>query len=97
LVVPVIGVTLPYLWFGHALGFAHLPWQYYPILVGFVLTYLGLVEQAKAFFYKTHPVGAPVAEQRPKRVRRIYRRAARFSQTGPLGRQPQPRANRPPT
>jgi Mg2+-importing ATPase len=96
LVVPAIGVTLPYLWFGHDLGFTRLPWQYYPILVGLVFAYLALVEQAKAFFYRTHPIGAPVAEQRPKHVRRIHRRAARFSQSQRLGKLPGPRAGGPP-
>ena len=32
LVVPLIGIALPYAPFGHALGFTHLPLVYYPIL-----------------------------------------------------------------
>ena len=32
LLVPVIGVVLPYMPFGHTLGFTHLPLEYYPIL-----------------------------------------------------------------
>jgi Mg2+-importing ATPase len=77
--VPVIGVLLPYAPFGHDLGFTHLPLRYYPILIGLVLAYLALVEGLKSVFYRSHPVGAPVAEQRSRRVRRIYRRAEKFS------------------
>ena len=79
LLVPVIGVIVPYLPFGHDLGFTHLPLRYYPILVGLVVAYVGLVEAMKAVFYRRHPVGAPLAETRPRPVRRMERRAARFS------------------
>jgi Mg2+-importing ATPase len=84
LVVPVVAVIIPYLPFGEALGFVHLPLAFYPILVVLVLAYLVLVEQAKTRFYRLHPVGAPVAEHRPKRVRRQHRRADRFSRREPL-------------
>ena len=79
LLVPVIGVTVPYLPFGRDLGFTHLPLRYYPILVGLVVAYLALVERMKAVFYRRHPVGPPLAEHRPHQVRRVHRRAARFS------------------
>jgi Mg2+-importing ATPase len=84
LTVPLIGVALPYTPFGHDLGFTHLPLVYYPILIMFVITYLALVEQAKVFFYRTRPIGAPIAEPRPKHLRRISGRAARFSQADAL-------------
>jgi Mg2+-importing ATPase len=79
LAVPAIGVGLPYLPFGHALGFTHLPLPYYPILIVLVLTYLVLVETMKGRFYRSHPIGAPVAVPRSHHVRRIHRRADRFS------------------
>ena len=79
LVVPVIGIALPLSPFGHALGFRHLPFEYYPILGGMVLVYLALVEQAKAVFYKRRPIGAPIAIRRTRHERRVQRRAARFS------------------
>jgi P-type Mg2+ transporter len=80
LVVPLIGVSLPYMPFGHYLGFTHLPLQYYPILAALVVAYVVLVESVKGVFYRRHAVGPPVAERRPHHVRRIHRRAARFSQ-----------------
>ena len=85
LIVPLIGLALPLMPFAHALGFTRLPMSFYPILIGLVLMYLVLVEQAKVFFYRAHPVGAPVSERRPKRVRRVHRRASRFSRREPLG------------
>jgi Mg2+-importing ATPase len=84
LVVPAVAVIIPYLPFGDDLGFVHLPLEFYPILVVLVLAYLVLVELAKTRFYRVHPVGAPVAEHRPKRVRRQHRRADRFSRREPL-------------
>jgi Mg2+-importing ATPase len=79
LTVPLIGVIVPYLPFGSDLGFTHLPLRYYPILVGLVIAYLALVERMKAVFYRRHPVGAPLAPRRPHHIRRVHRRAARFS------------------
>jgi Mg2+-importing ATPase len=79
LTVPLVGVALPYMPFGHYLGFTHLPLQYYPILGALVLTYLALVEMMKSVFYRRHAIGPPLAEPRPHRVRRIHRRAERFS------------------
>jgi Mg2+-importing ATPase len=79
LVVPLIGVALPYAPFGHALGFTHLPLVYYPILGSMVVAYLVLVEQAKGVFYKRRPIGAPVAAPEAHQTRRIRRRAARFT------------------
>jgi P-type Mg2+ transporter len=79
LAVPVFGAVLPYLPFGRDLGFTHLPARYYAILVGLVLAYLALVERVKAVFYRQRAVGPPVARRRPHQVRRVHRRAARFS------------------
>jgi Mg2+-importing ATPase len=85
LIVPVVGVALPYSPFGHALGFTHLPLVYYPILGAMVLAYLVLVEQAKVTFYKHRPIGPPVAVRESRRTRRIRRRAARFTHWGGAG------------
>jgi Mg2+-importing ATPase len=79
LAVPAIGLALPYMPFGHYLGFTHLPLQYYPILAALVVAYVVLVETMKGVFYRRHVVGPPIAERRPHRVRRIHRRADRFS------------------
>ena len=38
ILVPVIGGVLPYLPFGHTLGFTHLPFEFYPILMAIVIT-----------------------------------------------------------
>jgi Mg2+-importing ATPase len=84
LIVPVVAIAVPYLPFGPSLGFTHLPLSFYPILVGLVLAYLVLVEQAKTFFYRAHPVGAPVSEARTTRVRRVHRRADRFTWPRPI-------------
>ena len=77
--VPLIGVALPYMPFGAKLGFTHLPAVYYPILVGFVVCYLALTEIGKSYFYRRQIAGRPLARRRPHAVRRVHRRAARFS------------------
>jgi Mg2+-importing ATPase len=94
LIVPVIGLALPYMPFGHALGFTHLPLEYYPILVGMVVAYLVLVEQAKRVFYRKRVVGEPLALRPPHQVRRVHRRASRFSHSGRLRDRPPSRRRR---
>jgi P-type Mg2+ transporter len=79
LAVPAVGIALPYMPFGPDLGFTHLPLLYYPILVGLVVTYLALVETAKAVFYRAGVPRAPLAVRPPHAVRRVLRRAARFT------------------
>ncbi len=79
LVVPLVGIALPYMPFGHALGFTHLPVEYYPILGAMIISYLVLVEQAKAVFYKNRAMGTPLAVPKSRQARRVYRRAARFT------------------
>jgi Mg2+-importing ATPase len=84
LTVPVVGLLLPYLWFGPKLGFTHLPAAYYPILVALVVAYLGLVEFAKGYFYRVRAEGQPVAARRSRRVRRLHRRASIFTRRQPV-------------
>jgi P-type Mg2+ transporter len=79
LVVPLVGIALPYAPFGHSLGFTHLPLEYYPILGAMVLAYLVLVEQAKGVFYKRRVIGQPVAIRPSRHERRVRRRAAHFT------------------
>jgi P-type Mg2+ transporter len=79
LLVPVIGGVLPYLPFGHTLGFTHLPFEFYPILMAIVIVYLTFVEFVKTAFYRARVTLGPVAVRRPPRVRGIAHRASRFS------------------
>ncbi len=77
--VPLVGIALTYMPFGTQLGFTHLPAEFYVILVGLVVTYLALVETTKYFFYRAIGPGQPVAVRHPHAVRRLHRRAARFT------------------
>ena len=96
LLVPVIGGVLPYLPFGHTLGFTHLPFEFYPILMLVVIVYLTFVEFVKTSFYRARVIEGPVAAPRPRQARRIARRAARFSRAHPLG-SPTTRPPKPPS
>jgi len=80
--VPVIGGVLPYLPFGHTLGFTHLPFEFYPILMLLVIVYLTFVELVKTAFYRARVIERPVAVARPREARRVARRASRFSSVG---------------
>jgi len=94
LLVPVIGGVLPYLPFGHTLGFTHLPFEFYPILMLLVIVYLAFVEFVKSAFYRARVIEGPVAVRRPRHERRVARRAARFSRSHPLGSPAVPRAEK---
>jgi Mg2+-importing ATPase len=78
----VLGAILPFTPLAHFLGFSTLPFTFFLILFGMILTYLALVEIAKSRFYareRSRPVRAPdTPEQR--HGRRIWRRAGRFVQ-----------------
>ncbi len=54
--MPVIGGMLPYLPFGHTLGFTHLPFEFYPILMVLVIVYLTFVEFVKSAFYRARVI-----------------------------------------
>jgi Mg2+-importing ATPase len=85
ILVPLIGVALPYTPFGASLHFTHLPGEYYPILLLLVVSYLTLVELAKGVFYRFPPVERPKPSAQARHNRRVQRRAARFSRRHPLG------------
>ncbi len=76
-----VGVALPYSPLAHVLGFKPLPLDFLAILALMVATYLALAEIAKRFFFQGRPRrrGRPLALPRPRRERRIHRRAAGWS------------------
>ena len=78
LTVVAIGALLTISPLAHTLGFTTLPWQFFSVLGGFVVSYLILVELAKKMFYAepVHLVGAPHRTRGD--AHRIRRRAARF-------------------
>jgi Mg2+-importing ATPase len=79
ILVPAVGLVLPYMPFGGDLGFTHLPAVYYPLLVGLVVTYLALVEAGKVIFYRREVAGEPLARRRSHAIRRAHRRASHFT------------------
>ena len=78
LTVVAIGVVITISPLAHTLGFTPLPWQFFAVLAGFVVSYLVLVELAKMMFYAEpiHLAGQP--RRTRGRAHRIERRAARF-------------------
>ena len=81
LIVVVAAAALPASPLGRTLGFAHLPLGFFAVLVAMVAAYLALTEAGKHEFYvRAGAIGPP----RPLPVRRVHRRAARFSHGGPL-------------
>jgi Mg2+-importing ATPase len=79
-----VGAVLPYTPLAHLLGFTPLPAEFFLILVGMVVVYLGLVELAKTRFYRTPHArvpGRPVSHA-GRVERRIRRRAHGFRQHG---------------
>jgi P-type Mg2+ transporter len=47
-----IGVMLPFTWAGSALGFTPLPWLYWPLVGGFIVSYAVLTHLVKAWFVR---------------------------------------------
>ena len=75
-----IGAVLPFTALAEPLGFTTLPLAFFLILVGMTLTYLVLVELAKARFYAVQ--GRPRRTRptrRERHARHVHRRAARFT------------------
>jgi Mg2+-importing ATPase len=81
--VVVVGALLPFTPLAHTLGFVHLPFDFFAVLILMIVIYLALVEAAKREFFAHAAV--PISAALPERQRRIGRRAARFSHRGPLG------------
>ena len=79
LTVVVVGVVLTVSPLAPTLGFTPLPWQFFTVLAGFVVSYLVLVELAKIMFY-----AEPNHEAAPRRLRALDR-VSRIS-AGPSGR-----------
>jgi Mg2+-importing ATPase len=75
-----IGTVLPFSPLAQVLGFTRLPLAFFLILIGMILTYLTLVEAAKARFYGSvaHPHKPPTTPEQ-RHVRHVGRRAARFT------------------
>ena len=78
LIVPLVGIALPYLPFGHAARLHAPALRVLPDPRRLVVAYLALVEQAKATFYRTHVIGEPLAAARPRP------RAAHLPESGSL-------------
>jgi Mg2+-importing ATPase len=66
LTVVLVGVLLPYSPFAEMLGFRALPSTFLLILVGMAVTYLGIVEAAKALFF--HHARSGVTTENPQIV-----------------------------
>ncbi|ODQ99967.1 magnesium-translocating P-type ATPase [Mycobacterium intermedium] len=82
--IVALGVTLTISPLAHSLGFVSLPWQFFAALVGLTAGYLGLVEIIKSWFYREPSRPATQPYRIRGRTYRIHRRAARFSDRGPL-------------
>ena len=81
--VVVVGAAIPQSPLNTTLGFAPLPAGFFVMLAAFIISYLGAVEAAKYFFYKT----AQPTTARPLkrgRIHRIQRFASRWSHHRPL-------------
>jgi len=79
LVCVAVGVALPFSPLADTLGFTALPIGLLAVLALMIPTYLLLLELSKRRFYRSEPTGRPVARHRPPLVRRIHRRAARWT------------------
>ncbi|HEX2704614.1 MAG TPA: magnesium-translocating P-type ATPase [Candidatus Lustribacter sp.] len=83
--VVLIGALIPQSPLNETLGFAPLPFAFFAVLVGFVLTYLLCVEGAKLLFFRVHPTTIARPLQRGD-THRVHRIAARWSHHEPLPR-----------
>jgi Mg2+-importing ATPase len=72
-----LGLALPYSPLARPLGFEPPPLHFVAILGLLVLTYLGLVELGKYWFFGMRHPREPLA-RRPQRERQVWRRAARW-------------------
>jgi P-type Mg2+ transporter len=72
-----LGAILPFTPLADVLGFAPLPIGFFVVLALMVVVYLTLVDIGKDWFFSHQP--APAHLRRPRRERRVHRRAARWS------------------
>ena len=75
-----IGAVLPFTPLAGPLGFATLPLAFFLILLGMIVSYLALVEVAKARFYAVphRPIRARLTHSE-RHARHVRRRARRFT------------------
>jgi Mg2+-importing ATPase len=52
LIICAVGIALPFIWVGSALGFVPLPWLYWPLVGGMLLAYAVLTHLAKVWFVR---------------------------------------------
>ena len=78
--VVTLGAALPFTPIASELGFEALPAAFFVVLALMVVVYLALVEYAKHWFFSRQPAAAG-GVRRPRRARRVHRRAARWSHT----------------
>jgi Mg2+-importing ATPase len=83
LAVVAIGAAVPFSPFAHQLGFKPLPASFIAAVAGMIAAYLVLIELGKRWFYRVDATGSPVSRTVPPRVRRIHRRAGRWTVSGP--------------
>ena len=73
------GIALPFTPLASPLGFITLPLALFSMLLALTITYLLLIEVAKARFFRVAPaVSAPAHDGRAEHRHRVHRRAARF-------------------
>jgi Mg2+-importing ATPase len=89
--VALVGAVLPFTPLAGPLGFSPLPLVFYAVLLALVATYLTLAEFGKRRFFRQPAGDRPLAARRPSHHHHIHRRAARFSQAGPVTAHPRSR------
>jgi Mg2+-importing ATPase len=80
----MLGAVLPATPLAPMLGFQPLPTGFFVALLLLTVSYLGLIEIGKRFFYRIGPIPAPTALRPHPTHRRIRRRAGRFTTVASL-------------
>jgi Mg2+-importing ATPase len=81
----LVGVALPFSPLKGVLGFTPLPLGFLGILGVMIVTYLGLVEAGKSYFFRSEIKVAPLAKPRSATQRRIIRLMPRWTHTRRAG------------
>ncbi len=81
----LVGVALPFSPLKGVLGFTPLPLGFLGILGVMIVTYLGLVEAGKSYFFRSEIKVAPLAKPRSATQRRIIRLIPRWTHTRRAG------------